>query len=181
MTRGLRAALLGCLASAALILFGAGRVWANVAYPDRPRTVTGHTLVGSLTTWGLVALAGLVAIAATRRWGRILVGGALVAAGASVAALTADAIRDVEIRVLEDTVLRRLTVTPTALDLTVWPYVVLAGGVLLAATGILVAARGPKWAGLSAKYDAPTAPRESDLWDALDRGEDPTAGDPPTP
>lgn len=175
MTRGLRAALLGCLLSAALILFGAGRVWANVAYPDRPRTVTGSALVGSLTTWGLVALAGVVAVAATRRWGRIPVGGALVASGASVAALTADAIRDVEVRVLEDVVLRRLTVSPTALDLTIWPYLTLAGGVLLAATGILVAMRGPRWAGLSAKYDAPAAPKDGDLWDALDRGEDPTA------
>jgi uncharacterized membrane protein (TIGR02234 family) len=175
VTRGLKAALAGCLLSAALLLFGAGRAWAKVAYPDRPRTVTGHDLVGSLTTWGLIALAGVVAVAATRRWGRILVGATLVASGTTAAALTADAIREVEIRVLELDVLRRLTVTPTALDLTVWPYITLAGGALLAATGVLVAARGPSWAGLSTKYDAPSRPpTEGDLWDAMDRGEDPT-------
>ena len=179
MSRGLKAALAGCLLSAALILFGAGRTWANVAYPDRPRTVTGHDLVASLTTWGLLALAGVVAVAATKRWGRTFVGAALTAAGTTAAALTAKAIREVDVRVLELDVLRRLTVSPTALDLTVWPYVTLAGGVLLAATGILVAARGPRWAGLSSKYDAPAAPKDGDLWDAMDRGEDPTA-DPDT-
>lgn len=174
MSRGLKAALLGCLVSAALILFGAAQVWVNVAYPDRPRSLTGGDLVASLTTWGLLALAGVVAIAATRRWGRIPVGGALVAAGAYVTAVTVDAIRNVEIDVVADAVLRRLTVSPTALDLTAWPYVVLCGGVLLAATGVLVAARGPRWAGLSTKYDAPNEPKDGDLWDALDRGEDPT-------
>jgi uncharacterized membrane protein (TIGR02234 family) len=176
MSRGLKAALAGCLASAALILLGAGRVWANVAYPDRPRTLTGAQLVPSLKTWGLVALAGVVAVAATKSWGRILVGGALVAAGASVAALSTDAIRDVEIRAVENAILSRLTVAPTALDLTIWPYVTLAAGVLLAATGILVAARGPRWAGLSSRYDAPAERpvTDADLWSALDRGEDPT-------
>lgn len=177
MTRGLRAALFGCLLSGALILLAAGRPWVDVSYPDRPRTVSGSAFVGSLTTWGLVALAGVVAVAATRRWGRIPVGGALVAAGASVAALSVDVIRDVELRVLEDAVLRRLTHAPTAVELTGWPYVAVLAGGLLALTGVLVAARGPRWAGLSAKYDAPAdRPRtDADLWAALDRGEDPTA------
>ena len=177
MTRGLKLALLGCLASGALILLAGGRVWAEVAYPDRPRTVTGTALVPSLPTWGLVALAGVVAVAATRRWGRILVGGALAAAGSSVAGLAAQAIREVDLRVVEDAILRRLTVAPTALDLTIWPYVTVGAGALLAATGILVAARGPRWAGLSAKYDAPAErpATDADLWTALDRGEDPTA------
>jgi uncharacterized membrane protein (TIGR02234 family) len=177
VTRGLRAALAGCLLSGALILLAAGRAWADVSYPDRPRTVSGSALVGSLGTWGLVALAGVVAVAATKRWGRILVGGALAASGSTVVALTASAMRDVELRVLDDAILRRVTVVPTDVDLTLWPYVTLAAGVLLAATGVLVAARGPRWAGLSAKYDAPAErPKtDADLWAALDRGEDPTA------
>ena len=178
MTRGLRVALLGCLLSGVLILFGNGRDWATAAYPDRPRGVSGSSLAGSLVPWGLVALAGVVAIAATRRWGRVPVGVALAASGATVVALSVAAIREVELRVLEDAVVRRLPATPTAVDLTAWPYVAVAGGVLLALTGALVALRGPRWAGLSARYDAPAAdaPRDDrDLWAAMDRGEDPTA------
>ena len=177
MSKGLRAALAGCLLSGALILLAGGRAWARAAYPDRPRGVTGADLVGSLPVWGLVALAGVVAVAATRRLGRIPVGGALLASGVSVAALSLRTIRTIEVRVLEDALIRRLTVTPTAVELTVWPYVTVGAGVLLALTGLLVALRGPRWAGLSARYDAPAdrPATESDLWSALDRGEDPTA------
>lgn len=177
MTRGLRAALLGCLLSGALILLAAGRPWADVTYPDRPRTVSGSALVGSLTAWGLLALAGVVAVAATKRWGRILVGGALAAAGSTVVGLTADAIRNAELRVLDDAILRRVTVAPTGVEVTYWPWVTLVAGVVLAATGVLVAVRGPRWAGLGARYDAPAErPKtDADLWAALDRGEDPTA------
>ena len=177
MTRGLRAALLGCLLSGFLILVAGGREWARVAYPDRPRAVTGATLAGSLTVWGLVALAGVVAVAATRRLGRIPVGGALLASGVTVAALSVDAIRDVHVRVLEDAVIRRIPASPTAVELTTWPYVAVAAGVLLALTGLLVAVRGPRWAGLSTRYDAPAdrPATDADLWSAMDRGEDPTA------
>ena len=66
---------------------------------------------------------------------------------------------------------------------TVWPYACAAGGLLLAAAGALVAARGRRWAALSQRYDAPAvreqAPptperAERELWESLDRGEDPT-------
>lgn len=177
MTRGLRLALLGCVLSGVLILMANGRPWARVAYPDRPRTVSGSALAGSLAVWGLVALAGVVAVAATRRLGRIPVGGALLASGVTVAALSVRAIREVHVRVLEDAVIGRLPATPTAVELTTWPYVAVAAGVGLALTGLLVALRGPRWAGLSARYDAPAdrPATDADLWSALDRGEDPTA------
>lgn len=177
MSRGLRAALLGCLVAGTLILLANGRAWARVAYPDRPRTVTGGALAGELTVWGLVALAGVVAIGATRRWGRIPVGAALAACGMTVAALSVAAIREVEIRVVEDAVLQRIPAAPTGVDLTLWPYVATAAGALLALTGVLVAARGPRWAGLSARYDTPAGKPadDRDVWEALDRGEDPTA------
>jgi hypothetical protein len=96
-------------------------------------------LAGALLLWGdqpwdVVALAGVVAIAATRGWSRALVGVVLVAVG------------------LAD----------------------LPRGALLAATGVLVAVRGPRWPALGARYEAPGPMSERDAWDALDRGEDPT-------
>ncbi|MDP9101658.1 MAG: Trp biosynthesis-associated membrane protein, partial [Actinomycetota bacterium] len=69
-----------------------------------------------------------------------------------------------------------------------WPTVALAGGLAVGLAGVAVAAYGRGWEGLSSRYDSPassttasaasggvpsvTAPA---LWDALDRGEDPTA------
>ena len=177
MTKGLRAALAGCLVSGALLVSAGGRAWATVGYADRARTVPGSAFVGSLAAWGLLALAGVVAVPATRRWGRVPVGGALVAAGATVAALTAAALRDAEARALAHEPLRRVTVPAGDVGLTAWPYVALAAGLLLAATGVLVALRGPRWAALSARYDVPAERpvTDADLWAAQDRGEDPTA------
>jgi hypothetical protein len=96
--------------------------------------------------WWLVALAGVVGVLATRTWGRVPVGVALAVVG--LAAMRVAGSR----------------------------YVAAAGGVVLAATGVLVVRRGPGWGALGAKYDAPTGrpPTDADLWSALDRGDDPT-------
>jgi hypothetical protein len=48
---------------------------------------------------------------------------------------------------------------------------------LLVAAGLLIVVRGRSWASMSSRYDAPAQrPREGEasLWEALDRGEDPT-------
>jgi hypothetical protein len=179
VSRGLRAAILGCLLAGCTILFASGRDWVvrtDVAH--RAVGVSGHALVKSSTVWGLVAVAGVVAIAATRRWGRVPVGLALAACGVVVVVLCAGTLGDVRSpartlgppRALPD----RLVVRERA---TAWPYVTLGAGVVLALSGLLVAVRGPRWAGLGARYDVPAdRPRtDADLWAAQDRGEDPTA------
>lgn len=57
-----------------------------------------------------------------------------------------------------------------------------AGGVVTAAAGCWVAVRGPRWARWSGRYERPGGGTDGGdvparaLWDALDRGEDPTAG-----
>ncbi|MGW2222707.1 Trp biosynthesis-associated membrane protein [Nonomuraea sp. NPDC001684] len=75
-----------------------------------------------------------------------------------------------------------------------WPVVAGLGALLLLAGGVLAAVRGGRWAGMSSRYDraadatderaggrpgavAATARRgheDRELWDALDRGDDPT-------
>jgi hypothetical protein len=117
--RELALAVAGCTASGALLLFVAD---------DR-----------AADAWGWVAFGGVVAIAASRRASRVVVGVALALAGA-VAAVSTGAV---------------------------------VAGALLALTGAFVAVRGPRWSALGARYDAPA--RRADPWDALDRGEDPTA------
>jgi hypothetical protein len=65
-------------------------------------------------------------------------------------------------------------------EATTWPLVSAAGAVAVLLSGVLVAARGPRWQLLAARYDGPRprvssgADPEAALWDAQSRGEDPT-------
>jgi uncharacterized membrane protein (TIGR02234 family) len=70
-------------------------------------------------------------------------------------------------------------------QVTAWPFVTAAGGLLLLAAGLLTVAAGRSWPALGQRYEAPAAEAapqapseqltEKGLWEALDRGEDPTA------
>ncbi len=186
--RELRLAVLLVLAGSALVLLAAGRVWLDLVVPQAaplpPRSVTrtGSQLVSALSPLGLLGLAGVAALAATRSRGRLLVGLLLLAGGAGAVATTvATLARGVAAALRADPQARGLTPTP-GLGFTGWPWLAVAGGVLLAVGGLVVAVRGRGWAALSARYDAPQArqPRAVEpavaAWDALDRGEDPTGG-----
>ena len=174
MTRGLPLAIAGCLVSGVAILVADGQTWARVAEPGVSRTATGTELVGSLTPWAVLALAGVVAVAATRRWGRLPVGMALAFTGAVVAWVAFDLVRDTELRAYKATP-QAGTHVPIGWPVheTAWPYVTIAAGLLLLATGAYGGVRGPSWPALGARYDAPA--KREDAWAALDRGEDPTA------
>ena len=182
--RGLSTAVLLCLVGASVVLGAAGRSWASVEIPAGPLadartdTHTGTEIVPGLSALGLVGLAGVVALAATRRTGRILVGLVLLATGGGVVAAVLSAYRT--------TVAEELPGQPgdAVAQLTVWSPVTAVGGVLLLAAGALNVARGRSWAALGQRYEArPVAPpaaaaqqpTERSLWEALDRGEDPTA------
>ena len=167
----MKRAIAGCFISGLLLFVAEGRPWRVIRYaPGHSHGITGP---GSLSAWGLVALAGVVAIVATRgRW-RLPVGLALAASG-SAAAAGAWTARDKPIRIgIVSPVPASGAITT---HLTAWPYVATLAGVLLAVTGVFVALWGPRWPALGAKYDAPAvAPDDPDLWAAQDRGEDPTA------
>ena len=190
-------AVLLCLLGAFVLLVAAGRSWAVVELPGtgllpaRAIGVPGSALVPGLQALGLVGLAGVVAVAATRGWGRIVVGAVLLVVGGGVLALTAGLLSDLTTAALDTAVVRDAGGTSQGVSQgtvagTGWPILAALGGLLLAAAGLLVAARGRRWAALSRRYDAPatrtqTPPpasgpvAERELWEALDRGEDPTA------
>lgn len=174
--------MVGGLAAAGLLFWSAGARWAS----GRGATASGQVIRGHLSgrsvaplvaAAALVAVAGAVAIPATRRRGRVVIGVAVFAAGAAAVA--------------EALVRRRTGVSDLRHQLPAgahahasgWPYLAVAGGVLLALVGVWVAVRGPGWTALSSRYEAPGAaprvspPARNDVasWDALDRGEDPTA------
>ena len=186
-------------ASGALLI--AGRHWQTVLTP-RPRPLaddvlplTGHVLDSAATALGLVALAGVVAVLATRGIARRVVGGLLALAGTllvwrsltGLAAVSAARARSlVESKHsgvgVDATVVAHLTVHAQ------WPVLSAACGLFVLAGGLLVAARGPGWVTMSARYDAPSARppsaeeaaaararADASMWTALDSGADPTA------
>jgi uncharacterized membrane protein (TIGR02234 family) len=152
-------------------------------------SVSGAALVPLVPAAAVVALAAVLAVPSVRGWLRRSVGGvvlglAVVAGLSTVTTLTAVATRarqwwGVDVGAVAEA---------ASVDVTwVWPALTLAGLVAMAAGAGVVLVRGGQWAGLSARYERPSRPagRQSptdstrsapdpDLWQALDRGEDPT-------
>ena len=188
----LLAALL-CLVGAFLVLVAVGREWVLVGVaatgllPDRELAVEGSDLVPGVRALGLVALAGVVAIPATKRWGRIVVGLVLALVGAGVVAAVVGVAGELFTAAQDSDVVREAGGTMSdSIGSTLWPYACGLGGLTIATAGLFVAARGRRWAALGRRYEAPAAaaaapPGERDLWEALDRGDDPTAADPEGP
>ncbi|MDX6257725.1 MAG: hypothetical protein QOJ11_4059 [Frankiales bacterium] len=156
--RELTVTVLLCAAGALVELLAAGRPWAKVA----ARTYTGSNVAGAVRPLALVALAGTAALLATRRWGRIAVGVLLVVAGVGTAVAAI-----------------RAGYPNSAHHLEAWRIVTIVAAVPVTVAGLAAATRGYRWSVMSARYDAPGArQRVQDpdvaLWDALDRGDDPT-------
>ena len=185
-------AVLLCLVGAFVVLVAAGRPWVELVVvsplvTDRTLAVTGAELSPGVRALGLVGLAGVVAIAATRRTGRFVVGVLLLLVGVGLMVLSLSVAGD-DRRALDTASVREAGGTVgDASPGTGWPYASAAGGLMLACAGALVAARGRRWAALSQRYEAPAASAqepptpdraERELWESLDRGEDPTGTDP---
>ena len=174
-----------------------------IGSPQAPQAVdlSGRVVAPLVAALGVVALAAAVALLATRGRGRVVVGALLAAVGALIIGSTAlttahdirggSALRDhVSTAALHDA---RITV-----QLRSWRHVAAAGGLLVVAAGLLAAARGRSWAAMGARFEARTpmpdtptdmsvaAPQAQpqpaalddssslEMWDRLDRGEDPT-------
>jgi len=229
--RELQLAVLLCLLGAALVLLAGSRPWlvlvqdAQPAFAPRRTPVSGRDLEPGIQGLGFVGLAGVVALSATRRSGRILVGLLLLASGVAVLVLLLP-----DVGHLPQLLRTRRLGTPGTraydrVETGFWPYAALVGGLLLALAGLLVTLRGRRWAALSRRYEVPAAradtgarsedrasaqgrgagaaedrssastpvsepgpdpgsepgsepgssPADRGLWDALDRGEDPTS------
>jgi LPXTG-motif cell wall-anchored protein len=175
--RELTMAVLACALGAAVALLAASRTWAvevsRRAAPLGPvRTPrTGSALEPWLTALALVALAGAGALLATKGRARLAVGVVLLLAGAGVLAGGIDGLAGVA------------HVQP------VWPVLAMLGALLIGYGGAQAVRRGRGWPAMGSRYERPGVPRtpaedrpqhigpsRSDvaMWDALDRGEDPT-------
>jgi uncharacterized membrane protein (TIGR02234 family) len=185
-------ALLLDLIGAGGALLVAVRHWQTISTPrPAPRAadvlhLTGRTVDSAPTALALVALAGVVAVLATRGVLRRVVGVVLVLSGAGLvwrAIASSDAVSVGRARSLVGS--RHVTVdltgvTPQVTTHALWPVLTGLCGLLVAAAGALIAWRGHRWQVMSARYEAPTdeaqqqARAATTLWSALDRGEDPT-------
>ena len=182
MTPGRRLAstvLLGA-AGAGLALYAVTRTWSEVV-TARPglsslREIrTGADVEPWVLGLALVALAGAGALLATRGVARRLLGGLLALVGLGVAA-GATAGR------------AGLAVGAAGAGATVWPVACVLGGLLILLGGLSAARWGHRWPAMGARYErrrtgaAPAPDADVDqrvdtraAWDALDRGDDPTA------
>jgi uncharacterized membrane protein (TIGR02234 family) len=179
--RQLLVSVMLCLAGSALVLLAVSRAWVSYSLPaaaplpSRSFHVLGTHLAVGARALALVGLAGVAAVPATRGWGRTVVGVLLTAAGAGTVAVVARALADPDAAIRRAGPFVDVIVAPGQ-ELGGWPYVALLGGILIVAGGLVVVVRGRSWAAMSTRYDAPVErPRsEASLWEALDRGEDPT-------
>jgi uncharacterized membrane protein (TIGR02234 family) len=174
--RELTVVVVVCVAGGALALWATTQTWATLRTP-RPAplppivaAVTGGDAAPLASALAFVALAGAAALLATRGLPRIGVGMLLLLAGAGIATGGVQA--------LVAGVPGESAVTAVRLT-AAWPVLTAVGGVLVAVAGLVTVVRGRRWGALGRRYDAPavaTPPHETGgLWDALDRGEDPTA------
>jgi hypothetical protein len=169
LPHGRAAAVTAVVLGAGLALLATGRTW-MVETEVRPAPLpplrevrTGDVLLPWLPALAYVALAGAGALLATRGAARAVVGGLLVLSGIGLAGGA----------------LSQVGAAATV----AWPLAVAVGGLAVAAGGGLALARGRSWPGMAARYERPAAEparpvqrtrSKAEIWDALDRGDDPT-------
>lgn len=176
---------------AAAVLLLASREWQTIG--PRSVAVTGRTLDAAPTALGVVALAGAVAVIATRGRVRQAIGVLVAAAGAVAIWRSAAALPAVSASRAEQIVRAKQQVNviggaaPEVTTHPVWGALSVVAAVLVLAAGVLIAVRGGRWQGMSVRYRAPgdVAPhrgertdpdsrQDSSLWASLERGDDPT-------
>lgn len=170
-------------------LLASGRAWQTVTAP-RPRpftdevvAVSGRTLEPAVAALGVVALAGVVAVLATRGVARRAVGVVLAAAAIAMAWPAIAGFRTVSAQRARSLVSDAHTAAgldpahpPRAVVHLVWPALTLLCALAVLAGGIAVALWGHRWLVMSARYEAPAPQRaNATLWSDLDRGHDPTS------
>jgi tryptophan-associated transmembrane protein len=150
---------------------------------DEVVDVSGRTLEPAVAALGVVALAGVVAVLATRGVARRLVGVALAGAGLAMAWPAVAGLRTVSAQRARSLVSDARTAAgldpahpPQVAAHLVWPVLTLLCALAVLAGGIAVALWGDRWLVMSARYEAPAPQRTpATLWSDLDRGHDPTS------
>lgn len=171
-SRDYRFSLLLLAVGAVLVIAGSWPTWvtANVTVSEgvapTELVVSGREAAPLVAIGGWVIGAGLLAVLATRTWGRVVVG-AVIALAAALAALGS---------VMFAVTARIAAVPIDAVDVSTRPWwlLTLAGALVSLAIGIRVMLRGRAWSAMGTRYERGGS-REPSAWELLDAGEDPTA------
>jgi uncharacterized membrane protein (TIGR02234 family) len=155
--RELLAAALLCAAGAGLIILAAGRHWAGVevvgAGTPISQALTGRDLAGPAAALGWAGLGGLAALLAVRGRARTAVGAVLLTFGAGAGYDSAAGVGRAHVLSAVADKSNLSAFLSTDVHMGAWWAVSLAGGVLLAASGLLTIIRGGRWPGMSARYE----------------------------
>jgi uncharacterized membrane protein (TIGR02234 family) len=178
--QGLLVAVAGTAAAGAVLLVVAGRTWGSAVVETAVGgrvavSATGSDVTPALPALGISLLVLAVAIIAARAWMRRLVGLVVVVVGGAALALAVTASDDVATSLMQQA-LAPTTTVPASTSGWAIAAAVAAGAAVV--TGALTVLFGGAWPGLGSRYDAPSARARDETasaWDALDRGDDPTA------
>jgi uncharacterized membrane protein (TIGR02234 family) len=170
------------VAGALVVLLASSQTWGSLTVANGPGVAHQHVTVdGRQVSPALSALAvALIALAVAAVAARGLLRRLLAALGVAVAvieivvAVHADVGNALAARVFGVHELRLPAHEGS------WWMLAAAGGVVAALSFGVIAIAGGRWPGMGARYDAPqSAARQKDpavaAWEALDRGDDPTA------
>ena len=188
-----RSVVLLALLGAGLVLLAATRTWATVeavgALPGlSDLAVPGRHLAPGAIPIALAVAAGAIVLATSGRTVRFAVAAGLLVGAVVVVVNGVDGALD-RTRTTATAVRDSLKVSgagfaagSTPVDVTIWPWVAVLGGVLIGLAGLLTLVGGRSWAGPTRRYErekaaAPVSaePNPAGTWDALSRGEDPTS------
>ncbi len=192
---GRRRLLLGfglLLAGVVLALAASAGVWLRPRLGESLTAVPnpllrGRTLVPAAVPLALVGAAGVVAVVSARaRALRVLAAVVVVLAGLGLAALTLPAVLDPAATARRALTARGSYPPVLAAGATGLGWLDVLAGLLVAAGGVVVALAGPRRLATSSRYDAPgaapagngAAAAPASEWEAVERGQDPTAGEP---
>jgi len=183
--RELVIAVVGCAIAGAVVLFAAGREWVRYAVEGGGHVSagpSGHDVAAGANALGFVMLAGVVALPATRKWLRRVVGVIVAGAGAGAIALAANVLTHPASAAGSRYVgVFSLSADPSVnVRATAWPWIDVCAGVLALAAGAFALLRSGDWPAMGRRYEsggnaARPASDASSMWDRLDHGDDPTA------
>lgn len=192
--RELLVVLLLCVLGAGAVFAAGSQEWLDLSVgraaglAPLAKSFDGNDAESALVALALVAIAGGLALLATRGWGRVAVGVLLIADGVlilwrSVGYLTGPSQGRAQELLLPDGGHAAGVGVADRIDISahvVWPVFAVVGGVIVAVAGVIVCLRARRWPAMGARYEAPAARAEEprgdrQLWDALDRGDDPTS------
>lgn len=179
-------ALLALVAGGGIMLIALSKPWVTgrsggSGVPTIAVSVTGGSAVPLALGAAVLILAGAAGVPATRGRGRVIVGAVLVVAALAAVVAT---LRFGLAGSAATEALSGAGVDAAGATVSPWWVLCAAGGVLGLLGGVATIARGRNWPVLAGRYEragaaaeGPKALSAAGIWDALDRGEDPTAGD----